>query len=143
MISDCYTDGGLAMSFTRVLTENFTTNPTMSVPPISFVKRIQLWTIRLPAIVVILTSLMPTSSAYATPEGEKMPDPVSPPALVLDLRSPLDGRLLTATEYADLQAEIDRLNEVPPQVSPKIRRLVGLLKFRKFIKRVLPIVPIK
>lgn len=143
MILDCYTDGGLAMSFTRVLTENFTTNPTMSVPPISFVKRIQLWTIRLPAIVVILTSLMPTSSAHATPEGEKMPDPVSPPALVLDLRSSLDGRLLTATEYADLQAEIDRLNEVPPQVSPKIRRLVGLLKFRKFIKRVLPIVPIK
>ena len=131
------------MSFTRVFTENLTTNPTMSVPPISFVKRIQLWTIRLPAVVVILTSLMPTSSAYATPEGEKMPDPVSPPALVLDLRSPLDGRLLTATEYADLQAEIDRLNEVPPQVSPKIRRLVGLLKFRKFIKRVLPIVPIK
>lgn len=143
MISDCYTDGGLAMSFTRVLTENFTTNPTMSVPPISFVKRIQLWTIRLPAIVVILTSIMPTSSAYATPEIEKMPDLVLPPALVLDLRSPLDGRLLTATEYADLQAEIDRLNEVPPQVSPKIRRLVGLLKFRKFIKRVLPIVPIK
>lgn len=143
MISDCYTDGGLAMSFTRVLTENFTTNPTMSVPPISFVKRIQLWTIRLPAIVVILTSIMPTSSAYATPESEKMPDLVLPPALVLDLRSPLDGRLLTATEYADLQAEIDRLNEVPPQVSPKIRRLVGLLKFRKFIKRVLPIVPIK
>ena len=143
MILDCYTDGGLAMSFTRVLTENFTTKPTMSVPPISFIKRIQLWTIRLPAIVVILTSLMPTSSAYATPEGEKMPDPVSPPALVLDLRSSLDGRLLTATEYADLQAEIDRLNEVPPQVSPKIRRLVGLLKFRKFIKRVLPIVLIK
>ena len=106
---------------------------------VGFVK----FTQRLPILAVILTSLMPISSAYATPEGEKMPDPVSPPALVLDLRSSLDGRLLTATEYADLQAEIDRLNEVPPQVSPKIRRLVGLLKFRKFIKRVLPIVPIK
>jgi len=105
---------------------------------VGFVK----FTQRLPVLAVILTSFMPTSSAYAA-EIEKMPEHVSAPILVLDLRSPLDGRLLTATEYADLQAEIDRLNEVPPQVSPKIRRLVGLLKFRKFIKRVLPIAPIK
>ncbi len=97
---------------------------------------------QLPILAVILTSLMPISSAHAA-ESEKMPEQVSAPVLVLELRSPLDGRLLTATEYADLQAEIDRLNEVAPQVSPKIRRLVGLLKFRKFIKRVLPIVPIK
>ena len=115
----------------------------MRVSPINFVKRIQLWTMRLPTIALVLTSLMPTSSARATPKGEKTPDPISSPAWVVDLRSPLDGRLLTATEYADLQAEIDRLNEIQPQVSPKIRRLVGLLKFRKFIKRVLPIVPIK
>ena len=105
---------------------------------VGFVKLTQ----RLPILAVILTSLMPTSGAYAA-ESEKMPEQVSAPVLVLELRSPLDGRLLTATEYADLQAEINRLNEVPPQVSPKIRRLVGLLKFRKFIKRVLPIVPIK
>ena len=105
---------------------------------VGFVKLTQ----RLPILAVILTSLMPTSGTYAA-ESENMPEQVSAPVLVLELRSPLDGRLLTATEYADLQAEINRLNEVPPQVSPKIRRLVGLLKFRKFIKRVLPIVPIK
>ena len=105
---------------------------------VGFVK----FTQRLPVLAVILTSFMLTSSAYAA-EIEKMPEHVSAPILVLELRSPLDGRLLTATEYVDLQAEIDRLNEVPPQVSPKIRRLVGLLKFRKFIKRVLPIAPIK
>ena len=108
----------------------------------SFVKRIYRWAIRGPAIALVLTSLVPTSSAHAA-GGEKDPEQVPPPAVVLELRSPLDGRPLTATEYEDLQAEIDRLNEVPPQVSPKIRRLVGLLKFRKFIKRVLPIVPIK
>ena len=88
-------------------------------------------------------SFSPMSNADAAPKGEKIPEEVSSHGLVLEFRSPLDGRLLTATEYADLQAEIDRLNEVPPQVSYKIRRLVGLLKFRKLIKRVLPIVPIK
>lgn len=108
----------------------------------SWVKRIYRGAIRLPTIALVLTSLLPTSSAHAA-GGEKIPEKPSSQAIGLELRSPLDGRLLTATEYADLQAEIDRLNEVPPQVSPKIRRLVGLLKFRKFIKRVLPIVPIK
>ena len=108
----------------------------------SFVQRINRWAIRWPAIALVLTSLMPTSSAHAAGD-ETTPKRVPSPAVMLELRSPLDGRLLTATEYADLQAEIDRLNEVQPQVSPKIRRLVGLLKFRKIIKRVLPIVPIK
>ena len=88
-------------------------------------------------------SFIPMSNADAAPRGEKTPEKMSSHGLALEFRSPLDGRLLTATEYADLQAEIDRLNEVPPQVSYKIRRLVGLLKFRKLIKRVLPIVPIK
>ena len=115
----------------------------MSVVSIRFVKSIYLWTIRLPAIAVVLTSIIPMANAHAAPKGEPIPEKVLSQGLALEFRSPLDGRLLTATEYADLQAEIDRLNEVAPQVSPKIRRLVGLLKFRKFIKRVLPIVPIK
>ena len=115
----------------------------MNLLSIRFVKSIHLWSIRLPLVAVVLTSLMPIAPATATPEGEKIPEKVSSQVLVVELRSPLDGRLLTATEYADLQAEIDRLNEVPPKVSPKIRKLVGLLQFRKFIKRVLPIVPIK
>ena len=112
---------------------------SMNAVSIRFVRSIRLWAIRLPAIAVVLTAVAPMASAYATPKGEK----VSSQGLALEFRSPLDGRLLTATEYAELKAEIDRLNEVKPQVSPKIRRLVGLLKFRKFIRRVLPIVPIK
>ena len=115
----------------------------MNVLSIRFVKSIHLWAIRLPAIVMALMSCIPMSNAHAAPKAEKIPEKVLSQELVLEFRSPLDGRLLTATEYADLRAEIDRLNEVPPQVSYKIRRLVGLLKFRKFIKRVLPIVPIK
>ena len=115
----------------------------MSVVSIRFVRSIYSWAIRLPAIAVVLTSFIPMSNADAAPKGENVSEKASSQELALEFRSPLDGRLLTATEYADLQAEIDRLNEVAPQVSPKIRRLVGLLKFRKFIKRVLPIVPIK
>ena len=115
----------------------------MNVASIRFVKSIHLWAIRLPAIAVVLTAVIPMASTYAAPKGENIPEKASSQGLALEFRSPLDGRLLTATEYAELKAEIDRLNEVPPQVSPKIRRLVGLLTFRKLIKQLLPIVPIK
>jgi hypothetical protein len=72
-----------------------------------------------------------------------LPEEVLRSEILLDGRSPFDGRRLAATEYTELQQEIEQANEVEPQVASKIRRLIGLIKFRKFIKRVLPIVPIK
>ena len=72
-----------------------------------------------------------------------VPEEVLRSEILLDGRSSFDGKRLTATEYAELEQEIEQRNAVEPQVAPKIRRLVGLIKFRKFIKRVLPIVPIK
>jgi hypothetical protein len=72
-----------------------------------------------------------------------LPEEVLRSEILLDGRSPFDGKRLTATEYAELQQEIEQANAVEPQISPKIRGLVGRLKFRKFIKRVLPIMPIK
>ncbi len=63
--------------------------------------------------------------------------------ILLDGRSSFTGERLGATEYAELQSEIEATNAVEPQVAPKLRNLVGLIKLRKFIKAVLPIVPIK
>jgi hypothetical protein len=74
---------------------------------------------------------------------EEVPEEVLRQEIILDARSPLDGKPLTATEYAELQVEIEQHNQTTPQVSPKLRQLVGLLKFRKLIKRVLPMIPIK
>ncbi len=72
-----------------------------------------------------------------------LPEEVLRSEILLDGRSPFDGKRLTATEYAELRQEIEQANEVEPQLAPQIRRLVGLIKLRKFIKQVLPIVPIK
>ncbi len=72
-----------------------------------------------------------------------LPEEVLRSEILLDGRSPFDGKRLTATQHAELQQEIEKANEVEPQIALKIRRLVGMIKFRKFIKRVLPIVPIK
>lgn len=72
-----------------------------------------------------------------------LPEEVLRSEILLDGRSPLDGKRLTATQYAELQQEIEKANEVEPQITLKIRRLVGMIKLRKFIKQILPIVPIK
>jgi hypothetical protein len=100
------------------------------------------------SVLLILTTiaLMPLP-AMATEEPTAMVEEFSEEVLrseiLLDGRSPLTGELLSATEYVELQAEIEKTNAVEPQVASKLRNLVGLVKLRKFIKTVLPIVPIK
>jgi hypothetical protein len=86
------------------------------------------------------TRVQATESTTIEPD---LPEEVLRSEILLDGRSPFDGKRLTATEYAELQEDIEKANAVEPQIAPNLRRLVGMLKFRKFIKRVLPIVPIK
>ncbi len=89
-------------------------------------------------------SVPPSVSPSVPPSAmDEIPEEILRQELILDGRSPLDGKPLTATEYAELQIEIDRLNEPTPTVSPKLQQLVLLVKLRKFLKTVLPIAPIK
>ncbi|MGI0490958.1 hypothetical protein ACN4EG_04030 [Alkalinema pantanalense CENA528] len=76
------------------------------------------------------------------PEND-LPEEVLRTEIIVDARSPIDGKPLTAQEYAELLVEIDQANQVDPTVSPKVRQTVGLLKLRKFLKTILPILPIK
>ncbi len=101
------------------------------------------WTIGM----LLLTSISMGNTRVQAAESPAiepdLPEEVLRSEILLDGRSPFDGKRVTATEYAELQQEIEQANAVEPQIAPKIRRLVGMLKFRKLIKRILPIVPIK
>ncbi|MEB3295088.1 MAG: hypothetical protein VKJ24_18175 [Synechococcales bacterium] len=77
------------------------------------------------------------------PPAEEVPEEVLRTEIILEGRSPLDGKRLTAAEYAELQLEIAETNQVAPEVSSDLRNLIGLLKLRKFIKTFLPFFPIK
>ncbi len=95
-------------------------------------------------IFVTTIVLMPVSVRAAemqTPDD--VPEEVLRSEILLDGRSSFTGERLSATEYAEMQSEIEQTNAIEPQVAPKLRTLVGLVKLRKFIKTVLPIVPIK
>jgi hypothetical protein len=87
---------------------------------------------------------MPTVAQTTAPTPvTEIPEEVLQTEVITNGRSPIDNRPLTATEYAELKTEIDRTNQVPPRLSNKLRNAVALLKLRKFIKTVLPFIPIK
>jgi hypothetical protein len=101
----------------------------------------------IPLLMVVSRIVLSSNVGYAAEvdrsQLEEVPEEVLRSEILLDGRSALDGRRLSATEYTELLSELEAANTVEPQVDSKLRNLVGLVKLRKFIKTVLPIVPIK
>jgi hypothetical protein len=95
------------------------------------------------AVVLSILLLQAAPIALALPSSPDQPEEVARTEVITGARSPIDNQPLTATQYAELQTEITRLNETPPQVSQKVRNTIALLKLRKFLKTVLPFIPIK
>lgn len=81
--------------------------------------------------------------AQALPPVEDVPEEVLRTQIIIDARSPIDGKPMTPVEYAELQAEEQAPYQPPPTLSPKVRNTVALLRIRKFIKTYLPFIPIK
>lgn len=94
-------------------------------------------------LAVGLSLLTASSPVLALPPADDQPEEVLRAQMIIGARSPIDGSPLTAAEYAELQAQLEPTPPPTPAVSPKVRKIVGLLKLRRFIKRFLPFIPIK
>jgi hypothetical protein len=79
----------------------------------------------------------------ALPPVEDKPEEVLRAEIITGAQSPIDGKPITATEYAQLQAELATAPPEKIELSRKIVRTVRLLRLRKFIKTVFPFIPIK
>jgi len=88
---------------------------------------------------IALTELT-TAPALALPPPDDQPEEVLRTEIILEARSPIDGKLVTAAEYAELQAKMEAQNEEIGIVSPQIRRLVGLLRLRKVLRTIFPFI---
>ncbi|WP_068816653.1 hypothetical protein [Phormidesmis priestleyi] len=82
-------------------------------------------------------------AVLALPPADDPPEEVLRSEIITDARSPIDGKPLTAAEYAELQADIQKGQPIQPQLSPKVRKTIGLLRLRRFIKTLFPFIPIK
>lgn len=119
-----------------------TASPRISTDKVAY--KVTQYMLSIFGLLTLTIGLMPVSVRAVEVEGrDDVPEEVLRSEILLDGRSPFTGERLSATEYAELQSEIEKANAVEPQVAPKLRNLVGLVKLRKFIKTVLPIVPIK
>ena len=92
---------------------------------------------------LLLSSPLYSWVALSLPPANDPPEEVLRSEIITDARSPIDGKPLTAAEYAELQAEIQKGQPVQPQLSPKVRRTIGLLRLRRLIKTFFPFIPIK
>ena len=70
------------------------------------------------------------------PPPEDLPEEILRTEIFTTARSPVDGKLLTASEYAQLQAQLE--TAPPPRISSDIRHLIFLLRVRKLIRTILP-----
>ncbi|NJK34737.1 MAG: hypothetical protein HC919_07135 [Oscillatoriales cyanobacterium SM2_2_1] len=86
---------------------------------------------------------LPVAAQNSSPVAADIPEEVLRSEIYTEARSPVDGRLLSASAYAELQETLTSLENLPPEgfVSDEIRELVGLLRLRQFLRRFVPFVP--
>ena len=97
--------------------------------------------IKLLSLFVIIATLIALSSywrspAIALPPPEDTPEEILRTKIIIEARSPIDGKSLTAAEYIQLQAQLQEVP--PPKLDPKIREQIFLLRIRKTLLQFFP-----
>ncbi|WP_041555456.1 hypothetical protein [Nostoc sp. PCC 7524] len=72
----------------------------------------------------------------ATTPQEDIPEEILRTEMIIDARSPLDGKPLTPAEYAQLQEQLQV--SPPPKLSNNLRQTVFLLRLRKALLQFFP-----
>jgi len=91
------------------------------------------------AVGLVFTSIISISlPGLALPPAEDVPEEVLRTEIITEARSPIDGEWLTAAEYAELEAELQRNPELYNSISPQIREIIFLLQVRRAIRTIAP-----
>lgn len=76
------------------------------------------------------------TDVMALPPPEDTPEEILRTEIIVDARSPIDGKPLNAAEYLELQ---EQLQQAPrPRLDSKIREQVFLLRIRKTLLQLFP-----
>ncbi|BAY82281.1 hypothetical protein NIES267_17600 [Calothrix parasitica NIES-267] len=75
----------------------------------------------------------------AFPPEEDISEEILRTEIILEARSPIDGKPVSVAEYAQLQAQL-KTRPYPPILSPKVRETVFLLRLVKILKTLFPFV---
>ncbi|WP_353931094.1 hypothetical protein WJM97_00310 [Okeanomitos corallinicola TIOX110] len=85
---------------------------------------------------IVLVSSYLGTKAIAIPPMEDIPEEILRTEIITVGRSPIDGKLLTAAEYAELQTQLQ--TSPPPKLSTEVRDQIFLIRMRKALLQILP-----
>ncbi|MBE9159437.1 hypothetical protein IQ265_21770 [Nodosilinea sp. LEGE 06152] len=80
------------------------------------------------------------SCALALPPPDEIPEEVLRTEVITEARSPIDGKPISAADYAALQARLRDPN-TDAIVDPDIASLIQLLQLRRVLRPILPFLP--
>ncbi|MBW4692963.1 MAG: glutathione S-transferase [Lyngbya sp. HA4199-MV5] len=86
--------------------------------------------------------LIAIAPAHALPRPDDTPEEVLRTEIITGARSPIDGKPISASEYAQLQAELQEPGPARPVVGRSLEKNLNLLRLRKFIKTFFPFLPV-
>lgn len=92
---------------------------------------------KIAAIAINLFGWLKPNLCVALPRPEDVPEEILRSEIILEGRSPIDGKPLSAAEYEELKAQLAQAG-LDKEVAPDIRQLIFLLQLRKFLKIVIP-----
>lgn len=91
----------------------------------------------------ILTSLVLglnlalAQAAVCLPPPQDIPEEVLRTEIITEARSPIDGKPLTAAQYAQLQAQLTE-GTISPAVNPDFQQLIFVLRLRQMLLKLSP-----
>ncbi|HLO86135.1 MAG TPA: hypothetical protein VK203_14160 [Nostocaceae cyanobacterium] len=103
-------------------------------------KSIKLWVVGVGTSFLVALSGNWQTRVMALPPAEDIPEEILRTEIITAARSPIDGKRLTAAQYAELQAQLQ--TSPPPKLDPKIRDQIFLLRVRKFLLQFFPFLDI-
>ncbi len=89
------------------------------------------------ALIPLIAGWLQPNLCLALPPTEDLPEEILRTEIILEGRSPIDGKSLSATEYENLQVQLTQ-NRYSPQIDPELQQLIFLLQIRKLIKTIIP-----
>jgi hypothetical protein len=90
------------------------------------------------SIVLFIILSQGTQKAFALPPAEDIPEEILRTEIITEGRSPLDGKALSATDYAELKKQIAQ-RPYPPEIEAKLQNLIFLLQIRKLFTTFTPL----
>lgn len=88
----------------------------------------------------MLLAIGPARPSLALPPADEIPEEVLRTRIITEARSPIDGKPMTASAYAQLQERLQDVNDVE-SVSSDLAQLILLLQMRRVVKPILPFIP--